>query len=64
MREGERHQCEVASHAPPAGGLACNPDVCPDWELNCDPLFSRPMLNPVSYTSQGYVLQTLKEILN
>ena len=24
----------VASHVPPAGDLAHNPDMCPDWELN------------------------------
>ena len=31
-REGERHQCVVASHAPSTGDLACNPGMCPDWE--------------------------------
>ena len=24
----------VASHMPPAGDLATNPGMCPDWELN------------------------------
>ena len=33
-REGEKHQCVVAPHAPPAGDLACNPGLCPDWESN------------------------------
>ena len=33
-KEGEKHQCVVASHKPPTGGLACNPGTCPDWELN------------------------------
>ena len=33
-REGEKHQCVVASHAPPTGDLACNPGMCPDWESN------------------------------
>ena len=32
--EGEKHQCVVASCTPPAGDLACNPGMCPDWELN------------------------------
>ena len=27
----------LASHAPPSGGLACNPGMCPDWELNLHP---------------------------
>ena len=33
-REGEKHQCVVASHEPPTGDLVCNPGICPDWELN------------------------------
>ena len=33
-REEEKHQCVVASHAPPTGDLAYNPGMCPDWELN------------------------------
>ena len=32
--EGEKHQCVVASRAPPAGDLVSNPGLCPDWELN------------------------------
>ena len=33
-REGEKHQCVVASHVPLTGDLACNQGMCPDWELN------------------------------
>ena len=33
-REGEKHQCKVASGAPPTGDLAHNPGMCPNWELN------------------------------
>ena len=33
-REGEKHQCVVASHAPPTGDMVHNPGMCPDWELN------------------------------
>ena len=40
-REGEKHQCVVASSAPPTGDLALNPDMCPDWESNWSP-FSSP----------------------
>ena len=29
-REGEKHQCVVASHEPPTGDLTRNPGVCPD----------------------------------
>ena len=40
-REGEKHQCVVTSHAPPTGDLACNPGLCPDWELNWGPFGSQ-----------------------
>ena len=40
-RKGEKHQCVVASHVLPSGDLACNPGMCPDWELNQWP-FSMP----------------------
>ena len=33
-REGEKHQCVVASHMPPTRDLAGNPGMCPDWESN------------------------------
>ena len=33
-KEGKKHQCVVASHAPPMGDLACNPGMCPNRELN------------------------------
>ena len=36
-REGEKHQCVVASHAPPTRDLACNPGMCPAWESNRQP---------------------------
>ena len=36
-REREKHQCVVASRAPPSGDLACTPGVCPDWESNWQP---------------------------
>ena len=37
-REGEKHQCVVASCAPPTGDLASNPGMYPDWESNQQPL--------------------------
>ena len=40
-REGEKHQCVVASHTPPTGDLVHNPGMCPDWELNWWPLGSQ-----------------------
>ena len=33
-REGETHQCVVASLMTPTEDLARNPGVCPDWESN------------------------------
>ena len=35
--EEEKHQCVVASHAPPTGDLAHNPGMCPNWESNLQP---------------------------
>ena len=36
-REGKKHQCVVAAHVAPTGDLACNPGMCPDWELSPEP---------------------------
>ena len=33
-REGEKHQCVVATLALPTVDLVHNPGMCPDWELN------------------------------
>ena len=33
-REGEKHQCVVASHVPPNWGSGLQPKHVPDWELN------------------------------
>ena len=40
-KERERHQCVVASCVPPTRDLACNPGMCPDWELNWQPFASQ-----------------------
>ena len=52
-REGEKQQCVVASHVAPTGALACNPGMCPDWELKRRPFSLQPTLSPLEYTSQG-----------
>ena len=49
-REGEKHQCVVASHMSPTGDLARNPGMCPDWESNRRPLVHGLALNPLSHT--------------
>ena len=41
QKEGEKHQCVVASHMPPTGGLACNSGTCPDWKSNQQPFGSQ-----------------------
>ena len=33
-RKRGKHQCVVASWAPPTGDLARNPGMCPTWESN------------------------------
>ena len=33
-KQGEKHQCVVASHVGPTGDVAHNPGMCPDWESN------------------------------
>ena len=50
-REGQKHQCVVASGVPPTGHLAHNSGMCPDWESN--PSLHSPVLNPLSHASQG-----------
>ena len=40
-REGEKHQCVVASRTPATGDLACDPGMCPDWESNQRPFGSQ-----------------------
>ena len=40
-RDGKKHQCVGASCVPPTGDPACNPGMCPDWELNWRPFVSQ-----------------------
>ena len=40
-REGEKHECVVASHAPPNGDLTHNPGMCVNWESNHRPFSSQ-----------------------
>ena len=41
-KEGEKHQCVVASHVSPLGThLACNPGMYPNWESNWPPFSSK-----------------------
>ena len=51
-REGEKHQCVVASRTPPTGDLA-TPGVHPDWGSNQQPFGSQAGAQPLSHTSRG-----------
>ena len=53
QREGEKHQCVVASHAPPTGSWPTTQAYALTGNQTGDPLIHRPALNPQSYTSQG-----------
>ena len=37
-REGEKHQCVIATRTLPAGDRVSNPGMCPNWESNQQPL--------------------------
>ena len=63
-REGEKHQCVVASQTPPTGDLAHNPGMCLDWESNRFPWVRRPTHNPPSCTGQGSCIDFWKGILS
>ena len=52
-RKGEKYQRVVASLEALPGDLAHNPGICPEWESNLRPFGSQPVLNPLSYASQG-----------
>ena len=54
-REGEKHQCVVASRTPPTGDLACNPDMCPDWESNQQPFGSQAHAQSIEPHQPGLV---------
>ena len=54
-RRREISMCGCLSDTP-AGDLAHNPGMCPDWESNHWPFGSKAALNPLSHTSQGLFL--------
>ena len=54
-REGEKHQCVVASHAPPTADLACTPGMRPDWETNQRPLGSQAGTQSTEPHQPGHV---------
>ena len=52
----------VASCAPPTGDLACNPGMCPDWELNQRP-FGSQAWGPRGPSASSGPAQVLPEAL-
>ena len=60
-REGEKHQCVAASHAPPTGDLACNPGMCLNLESNLGPFGSQAGAQSTGHSSQGYLVFLIKE---
>ena len=62
-REGEKHQCVVASHMPLTGDLACNQGTCPDWESNRRPFGSQASTQSTEPHQVWLVSSSLKGIL-
>ena len=60
MEKGEeKHQNVVASHVPPAGDLACNLGMCPDWESNQWPFGSQASTQSTEPHQPGLYLKFL-----
>ena len=63
-REGEKCKCVVASHVAPTGDLACNPDMCPDWESNQRPFDSQAFTQSTELHQPGLFMNILKSQIN
>ena len=61
-REGEEHQCVVASCMPPTGALAHIPGMCPDWESNRTPFDSKDTIQPIEPHQPGHYTAIFKVI--
>ena len=61
--EGEKHQSVVASHVPPTGDLAHNQACALTGNRSSNHLVHRPVLNPLSYTSQGQIPIFVRHIM-
>ena len=53
-RDREKHQCVVASHAPPTGDLACTPGMYPYWKSNQRPFCSQASTQSTEPHLQGW----------
>ena len=52
-REGEKHQCVVASRSPPTGTWPATQACALTGNQTSDPLVCRPALHPLNHTSQS-----------
>ena len=59
-RKGEKHQCGVASHAPPTGDLAHNLGMCRDCESNRQPFGLQDGPQSTEPHQPGHTLKALK----
>ena len=62
-REGEKHPCVVASRTPPTEDLAHNPGLCPDWELNWQPISSQAHAQTTEPHQPGLKHRLFKETI-
>ena len=58
-KEGEKHQCVVASHVPPTGDPTHNPGMCSGLELNQEPFGSQAGTQCTEPHQPGQDLQVL-----
>ena len=58
-REGEKHQCVVASHTPPLGTWPATQSCALTGNVTSDPLVHSLVLNPLSHMSQGQFIYFL-----
>ena len=54
--DGEKHQFVVASHMSPAGDLACDPGMCPNWKSNWRPFGSQASAHSTEPYQPGLLL--------
>ena len=61
---GKETSCVVTSHAPPTGGLARNPGMCPDWESNRRPFGSQGGTQSTEPHQAGHAIDFLRDHLH
>ena len=61
-REGEKHQCVVASHMPLLGTWPATQPCALTGNGTDDPLVPRPVLSPLSHTSQGHTMEYYSDL--